>query len=154
MNRIVLISMLALFTLSLTAQKTDHSEQIDRQVWIPFMQSYQDLDSKAFMKVHSDDIIRISRQGSRITVGQDYAVQMGINEERSKKSNTKRSIEFAFAERIHGDTHAFESGYYKVVNQRGDESPRTFYGYFEVVLKKRRWSVEDHGGCRYGPGRG
>lgn len=34
-------------------------KQINDQVWYPFVQSYQDLDTEAFMRLHSAKLVRM-----------------------------------------------------------------------------------------------
>ena len=108
------------------------------------MQSYTAFDAEAFMAVHTDDVIRATHgKWAKITVGQSYAESMRANAKRSKEQNRKRSISFIFNERTYGDDHGWETGYYKVVSQRGDEPSQDSYGEFTIVLKKvnGRWKI-------------
>ena len=60
--------------------------QINQDVWYPFMESYASFNDKEFMSIHTDDIIRISRDGQRIQVGEEYAKSMAENAKRNKES--------------------------------------------------------------------
>lgn len=115
---------------------------INQQVWYPFVEAYNNLDDKAFMKIHEPDVIRVVRDRQEMMVGPEYARAMELNANWNKENEVTRKIEFSFIERIAKDDTAFEVGYYKVTNVRNGET-RTFYGIFTVVMKKRNgtWKI-------------
>lgn len=117
-------------------------EQINRQVWYPFVAAYNSLDDEAFMKLHEADVIRVVRDRKEMMVGADYAKAMKMNADWNKENAVTRQIEFSFLERVAKDDTAFEVGYYKVTNVRGGEK-RSFYGIFTVVMKKKNgiWKI-------------
>ncbi len=124
------------FTLSAFAQTDDVQKAINKDVWKPFMISYAAFDTDAFMAVHTEDVIRINRDGKNIRIGEEYRKGQAQGNERNKKVGAQRSIEFSFLERFAREDIAFESGYYKVKSKRPEQEERTFYGHFHVVLKK------------------
>ena len=109
--------------------------QINQDVWYPFIESYGSFNDKEFMAVHTDDVIRISRDGQRIQTGEDYAISMEKNAALNKEHNRKRTIEFSFLERFSTGDIAFEVGYYKVVSIEPQKEPVNYYGLFQVVIK-------------------
>lgn len=117
-------------------------EQINQQVWYPFMASYNDLDDKAFMKIHDENVIRVVRDRQEMMLGSEYAQAMELNANWHKENGVTRQIEFSFTERIAKEDTAYEVGYYKVTNSRDGEK-RTFYGVFNVILKKKNgvWKI-------------
>ena len=135
-NMILSLSCLLILLTSSYAQDDAVQKAINEDVWKPFMESYAALDTDAFMAVHTDDVIRISRDGKNIRQGAEYAESMKKNNDRSKKGNSKRTISFSFLERFATGDLAFEVGYYKVGILQEGEPTRYFYGKFQVVLKK------------------
>ncbi|MDF1864226.1 MAG: DUF4440 domain-containing protein [Saprospiraceae bacterium] len=109
--------------------------QINQDVWYPFMESYASFNDKEFMSIHTDDIIRISRDGQRIQVGEEYAKSMAENAKWNKERKRTRTIEFSFLERFSSGGMAFEVGYYKVISMEPEKEPKNYYGIFQVVLK-------------------
>ena len=139
----LLIPILVLFCQFSFAQNQDSVRQaINQEVWYPFIKTYNGLDAAGFMALHTDDVIRINRDGKSIKIGPEYADSQQQSAARSKKRGSKRSISFSFTERFAREDIAFEAGYYKVEWAQGDKSG-TSYGEFQVILKKEngRWKL-------------
>lgn len=117
-------------------------QQINQQVWYPFVASYTGLDDVAFMELHDENVIRVVRDRQEMMVGPAYARAMELNANWNKENGVTRQIEFSFTERIAKEDTAYEVGFYKVTNNRDGES-RTFYGTFTVVMKKKNgvWKI-------------
>ncbi len=130
-------------SVSLAAQSDSLQTAINQQVWIPFINSYQKLDVQGFMDVHTDDVVRISRSGNSIRLGDEYDQSQRASAMRNAERKAKRSIELRFLERIAREEVAFEVGYYKVLYQLPDKPTSTFYGKFHVLLKQidGRWKI-------------
>ena len=135
-NKTLLITASIFCYLGLAAQNQSIQQQIDEDVWKPFIESYANFDTDGFMAIHTEDVIRISRDGEHIRIGSEYREIQDRNNTRSKEIGATRSISFSFLERIAREEVAFEVGYYKVVSKRPLDESRTFYGHFHVVLKK------------------
>ena len=139
--------MKSLFTLSLiltlgACKSQSIEEQINRDVWYPFMDAYMAQDAEAFMDVHTDDVIRVNRDGKSIKIGEEYAKSMRESAERNKTRQARRSIDFSFLERIHTEDYAYEIGYYRVRSASGGQE-HVSYGKFHVVLRKvdTKWKI-------------
>lgn len=133
-NGIVLILVLFILRASLVAQSTDlldFSEQIDEQVWRPFVEAYESNNGPMFVSLHTDDIIRITKWGIR--EGIDFHEH---TLERYAEAKAKRKLNFKFEQRIHSSQTAYEVGYFEIITpmENGDEN--LYYGRFSVVLKK------------------
>lgn len=128
----------------LFCQDANLQKEINEQVWRPFIKTYNAYDTEGFMAIHTKDVIRISRDGKNIWIGEEYHESMRQNQEQSLKSNLKRDISFTFLERIARPEVAFEVGFYKVSIQREGEEARSFYGKFHVILKKvdGQWKLD------------
>lgn len=135
---------LIVFTNLSFAQNQDSIQQvINQQVWYPFIETYGNLDAAGFMDIHTDDIIRINRDGKSIRIGEAYAQSQQRSAFRSKRNGAKRSIAFSFTERFASEDHAFEQGYYKVNWENPKHGKGISYGEFQVILKKveGQWKI-------------
>ncbi len=119
-------------------QKYDFSKEIDQQLWKSFVKSYNSRDGKSHIKIHTNDVLRITRNGIR----KGKAYQDQILESYGRKGQPKREIEFKHEHRIHAPNLAYEVGYFKVTVFRKDKADE-YYGRFSVVLEKEegRWKI-------------
>ncbi len=126
MNKFLLV---AFFLFSINVFGQTERELINQQVWVPFTQSWEARDAKAFNRLHTTDIVRIGSKS--LLIGEEY-----------KKRNMKqmadgggknRTIEFAFDYRqVNGDI-AYEMGFYRVKSPNDAES---YISRFHVELRK------------------
>src|SRR4051812_9272099 len=87
------------FALNVFSQ-TDQQE-INEQVWKPFIKSFNDRDTKAFMAVHSDEVIRSPRDDKAVWNKATYYEQQKKGDDREKASGkSKRILELHFTERL------------------------------------------------------
>jgi len=136
--RILLLLILASTLTLAQTKKTDFSKEIDEQLWKSFVNSYNSRDGKNHLKIHTNDVLRITKNG----IKQGKAYQDQILESYGRKGQSKREIEFKFEHRIHASNIAYEVGYFKVTVFRKDKKDE-YYGRFSVVLKKEngRWKI-------------
>lgn len=118
-------------------EKYDFSKEIDKQLWTSFVKSFNSRDGKKHLEIHTDDVLRITKNGIRI--GKAYRDR--IIESYGRKDQPKREIEFKFEHRIHTPDVAYEVGYFKIISFQ--EVEKEYYGRFSVVLKKvdGRWKI-------------
>lgn len=139
MSRTIFLLVLIGVSFMAKAQQTAKEEilyQIDSQIWMPFQESFTSGDATAFNALHTDDVLRIT--GNEIRIGEEYKNQ--IRDAYNNPDRSKRTIEFAFEQRTHRDSIAYEVGMYKITLP---DSGREFYGRFHVVLKKTNgtWKI-------------
>ena len=110
---------------------------------MPFSEAYANFDAEAFMELHTSDVVRVSRDGNKLYIGQEYRERMFSSFERTKNSGTSRSIEFRFLQRLVHESAAYEVGYYKIITERPGDQARTYYGKFHVTLRKEEgiWKI-------------
>lgn len=140
MRAIFLIGILAVSSIILQAQTAE--QDVNRDVWFPFVEAYNNMDGQAFMSVHTTDIVRVNRNGKNIRAGKDYARDMIDYFEREKQSTVRHEIELRFLERFYGDETGFEVGIYRVRRTTGGQE-QLFYGKFHVLLRKENgfWKI-------------
>lgn len=125
------------------AQSDNIETEINNQVWLPFIRTYNNFDAIGFMNLHSRDLVRVPIDSKKIYTFEEYSINNQQSNELSLRNKRKQAIEFSFEERIHNETSAFETGYYKVTASDATGKTRTFYGKFTVVLRKtdNRWKI-------------
>jgi ketosteroid isomerase-like protein len=128
--KIALVSLFcALNTFGQTAQ-----QQINEQVWKPFIQAFNSRNTQAFMQVHSRDVVRSPRDSKAIWNWDEYFRQQEKGDKRESASS--RQIELRFTERIATNDLAVEVGIYKGSYIESGGNDRSYYGRFHVVLRK------------------
>jgi len=125
------------------AQTTTTQTTINDQVWRPFIQAYNALDADAFLAVHHADAIRIIRDSDQILPATAYGENIRQNMAAAQQRGMKRHIELRFTERFASADLAFEAGYYKAVSTFSADEQYTFFGRFNVVLRRDngRWKI-------------
>jgi ketosteroid isomerase-like protein len=127
----------------MTAFAQDAAQEINAQVWKPFINAFNVRDTKAFMDVHSKDVVRSSRDSKTVLNWSEYFSQMEKGDKREKESKNKRELELRFTERIASKDLAIDVGIYKTTYTTENKPPRSFYGRFHVVLRKESgtWKI-------------
>lgn len=125
------------------SQADSLQQQINQQVWKPFIQAFNNLDAKGFMAVHSKEMSRVIQDGNLIYGYDRYSKEMESVNESTKKANQKRTLELRFAQRIAANERAFEVGYYKFSSIQPDGASRNGYGKFHVLLRRENgiWKI-------------
>lgn len=122
-------------------------EAIRDDIWIPFMESYEELNPDKLKSVHSKDIVRIRIEQNQIETGEKYLKRFGSFLQRTKQDSGKTAIAFAILSTAidESTTIAYQTGYYRYSLKRKDEAELSVrgYGYFTVGLKKESgtWKI-------------
>ncbi len=124
------------------AQEKSYHE-INEQVWVPFIDAFNERDQKALSKVHSKEFIRVIRDSQSI-FGFERAFTESADSTRANLAKWEINLELRFTERIASAKEAFEVGYYKTSYENrisGEQSAS--YGKFHVLLRKEKdkWKV-------------
>jgi hypothetical protein len=137
------VLLLLLSVLFIEAHSQDYRQEINDQVWVPFIRTFNDYDAAGFLALHSKDLVRSSRDSKTILTWEEYLQQQRRGDDRAKASNFKRTLELRFTERIANTTQAIEVGIYKTTNINPKGESRSFYGRFHVVLRKENgtWKI-------------
>ncbi|MBL7703659.1 MAG: hypothetical protein JNM14_15520 [Ferruginibacter sp.] len=131
--------------LSFASAQTDSLKwvnEINEQVWKPFVTHFISGNTEGFSSVHSKRVTRVEIDRGILKDYEKYFPPVAPASSPVKK-NTSRLFELRFDKRISNGTKAWETGYYKgTVMQEGKE-PRSYYGRFFVVLEKEEgvWKI-------------
>ena len=118
-------------------------QEINDQVWKPFIKTFNERDTKGFLSLHSKDAVRSPRDGKTIWNFTEYYHQLEKGDIQGKQSGAARQLELRFTERIANKDLAIEVGVYKTTSTSADGIVRSFYGRFHVILRKENdvWKI-------------
>lgn len=117
------------------------SDAINAQVWKPFIKAFHELNTDAFMALHSKDVSRVL--DADIQNYGTYAQNTQRANTSMKKEGNTQSLELRFVKRIVKGDRAYETGYYKGTFTPAGGAPRHYYGKFTVLLRKENgaWKI-------------
>ncbi len=118
------------------AQNSNPQQEINEQVWKPFIRAFNSDDNEAFKSVHSKDVVRVIQDDNYLMDYNQY-FQKIPDSTKAKWADWKKNIELRFLQRIASKDKAFEVGYYKTTSTNtvtGEK--RTGFGKFHVLLRK------------------
>lgn len=114
-------------------------------VWLPFMESYRELDIEKFKSLQALDITRVSIDRNSIKSKDEYFKEMEAFFNQIKGSKRAMDIRFAILSTATGNNRVYQTGYYSISIKGPDsESYQPMgYGYFTVVLIKENghWKI-------------
>ena len=115
-------------------------EKIKKDVWIPFMEAYAQLDTEKLKSIHDSDIFRVTIDQNTVKTGQSYLNDFGGYLDQIKKNGGGLGIAFAVVTTAidsSGDL-AYQTGYYEFSSKSNeDQNPIVRgYGHFSVALRK------------------
>jgi ketosteroid isomerase-like protein len=132
-----------LFWCTLESFAQDIQREINAQVWKPFIQSFNNRDTKTFMDLHSKDVVRSPRDAKAVWSWSEYFQQQERGDNRERELKSTRQLELRFTERIADNDQAIEVGIYKTTYIEPGGLSKSYYGRFHVVLRKENniWKI-------------
>jgi len=127
-------------------------EQINEQVWKPFIRHFSEGNTDEFMALHSKDVVRFGLEGTTSSFDwQTYYEGHKRVDDRNLMEKRKRTIDLRFEYRSAVDSFAYEIGYYRTSYEQEGRPRQDYFGKFNVILKKEagHWKIlldSDHGG--------
>lgn len=128
-----------LMSLAIACNAQTEQQEINEQVWKPFIKFFNENNTAGFMSVHSKDVVRSPRDAKTVWNWEEYNKQQSLGDKEDIKVKRKRTLELRFTERIVNKDIAVEVGVYKT--SYGEN--QNYYGRFHVVLKKESgiWKI-------------
>jgi len=127
----------------LFAQADSLQQQINEQVWKPFIKAFSTDNNELFSSVHSKEVMRVTQDDNRI-IGYEEYFHPVPDSIKAKWGKWKKQIELRFIQRIAANGKAFEAGYYKTTSTNEDDGKkRVSYGKFHVLLRRENgiWKI-------------
>ncbi len=109
-------------------------EEINTDIYLPFMESYAEKDARKFAALQCDKLVRVPADGKKIYDKASYTKNVAQWWDNSKDELT---IDFRFSERIISDNFASERGIYDLTFNQGSDGERHSYGKFHVILERQ-----------------
>jgi hypothetical protein len=118
---------------------------VKKDVWVPFMESYRELNTKKLVSVHSPNITRISVDSNKIESGEDYLKSLDKLFQQIKQMNIDIDITFSIISSATSKDKVYQTGYYVFSTKAKDGKSFQPRGYssFNVVLTKENgtWKI-------------
>jgi hypothetical protein len=116
-------------------------KEINRDIWIPFTESWAKNDVAQYNAIHAEDFIRVTGGSSQnMHDRESYATHNRQRFASRKQKNERMLIDFTFFERIADETMASERGIYHVTRISATGEEFQSYGRFHCFHKK----INDH----------
>ncbi|MFD2568806.1 hypothetical protein [Pseudotenacibaculum haliotis] len=120
-------------------------EAVKKDVWVPFMESYRDLDFSKLKSIHSSKVTRVSVDMNKINFGEPYLNEMGGFFKQIKQLNYQMQITFSIVSSATTKDTVYQTGYYTIGLRKNDQTPFQTRGYssFSVLLTKEngKWKI-------------
>jgi ketosteroid isomerase-like protein len=117
--------------------------ELNRDVWHAFVRAYGARDGKAFLAVHSPDLMRAGGPEKQAYGYAEYAAQTEQWFAELIERGDDIAIEFRFDERIASGDLASERGVYRITASLTTGEQRVFYGRFHTFSRRAggRWRI-------------
>lgn len=132
---IFLISfLLFLFSTSLHAQSIEqlHNE-IDQQVWKPFIEAFEGLDGEALNKLYAESVLRVTPAG--VDTEETFKVSNLRNFKQRKAAGATIKLDFWLDTRQTTPSLSYEIGFFRITSTLNGNT-NINYGQFHIVLEK------------------
>jgi ketosteroid isomerase-like protein len=127
-----------LLSIGLNAQTTaDYLKEINRDIWLPFIEAYGTFNAGQYKSLQTEDFIRVAANNKNLPNPNDYFNSTEKWFADMKQKELKLTIAFRFTERIANDKVASERGVFelKAFDANGKELWKD-YGKFHVFMRK------------------
>jgi ketosteroid isomerase-like protein len=127
-------ALLLLFSLPIRAASIE--QEIDAQLWRPFLRASAAFDDAAFLALHSSDFVRVSLDRKEIVGLEAYAGTVREGFARARARGLRRHAEMRFLSRTTSATLAHETGYFYGRALLPDGGTRETFTRFEAIVRK------------------
>ena len=118
---------------------------VKQDVWIPFMESYRDLDFEKLKSIHTADITHVGIHLNQIESGESYLNKLGAFFKQIKDLGYQMNITFSIISSATSEHQVYQTGYYNIGFKKNDQSPyqSTGYSFFSVLISKEEgtWKI-------------
>lgn len=118
-------------------------QEINRDIWVPFMEAYATYDADKYIALHTTDFIRAQGDEQSLRDLAGYKLRSRAGFQRGKEQGGQTRIDFRFFERFSDGKMASERGIYQYTYTPKEGDAWTGYGRFHVFLRKEngRWKI-------------
>jgi hypothetical protein len=125
------------------ATSTKALKEINRDIWVPFMQGVAASEDALYLGTRSKDYVRVQANGRLILDHANYVDDTVTMMGRYRDQGAKVVLDVRFDERITDGRHASERGITRVIFTPKSGDARTSYTRFHVISRKEgaAWRV-------------
>jgi len=122
-------------------------ESIKETIWIPFMESYRELDVTKLVSLYANELTRVSLDLNKIENKSEFSESMRSFFERMRTMNLQMDIRFSIVSTATSNDKVYQTGYYSFGLRKNKDEPYRISGYsrFDVLLVKDKsngsWSI-------------
>ena len=111
---------------------------VEKEIWIPFMESYRDLDFQKLKSLHIEDITRVSPKMNQIQSGEPYFKTLKAFFEQIKSLNYQMNIRFSIVTSATSKDKVYQTGYFTIDLKTDKQSAYQSTGYssFSILAVK------------------
>ncbi len=133
-NFLAVIFILVSYVQTYTQSKSDSIRyEIDKQVWQPFHDAFENLNATALNNTYGKDVIRVTPAGLDT---RELFIQNNVNRfNKNKAEGVKIELDFWFESRDTDTTTSYEVGFFRITSTDAGGNAQTHYGQFHIVLK-------------------
>jgi hypothetical protein len=135
-NKLFLFILLIATTIN-AQTNADFLKEINKDIWLPFIEAYGTANVEGYKSLHSTDFIRATGNEKKLPDYASYFENTGLWFEDTKKQGNRLEIAFRFTERFANGLVASERGIYQLKNfDKNGKETWTGYGKFHVFMRK------------------
>lgn len=128
--------LLVLFAVAPVPARAQVTDGIDA-LWARVAQSVATGDPELYLSTYHPDAIFVSeRRGITRTIAEDVEANRSAWND-TREGRARRSVEFRFTQRLHGENSAHETGIFRYASTEADGSTRVVLIHFEAALVKK-----------------
>jgi ketosteroid isomerase-like protein len=141
--RMIVFLVLANLALGQSQSPAQWLEEINRDIWKPFLSGVAKNDEALYLNVHSKEYVRVQAEGRLILSSDTYVDDTKTMMARYKSRGTDLTMDVRFEERIVNGEFASERGVSKVVFATKGAAPTVYYGRFHTISRKEngKWKI-------------
>ena len=120
-------------------------EEVKKDVWVPFLESYRDLDINQMLSIQDPNMTRVSIDKNAVRTAESYFENLKKFFNNMKVAGYKMNIEYSIISTAVSEDKVYQRGYYSVnIKAKDAEDYRsTGYSQFTVLLTKQngKWKI-------------
>jgi len=118
-------------------------DEVERTVWTPYKKAFNELNTEAFMNLHSKKTAIVNRDRRIIQNFEEYKDEVRMANHWSQKNVGLQSLEIRFTQQLASATQVYQEGIYQIRTILNDGRKQFIYGRFSVYLVKENteWKI-------------
>ncbi len=107
---------------------------VKNDIWIPFMESYRDLDFAKLKSIHTSNITKVSPKMNQIQSGEEYLATLKAFFDQIKGLKYDMKIRFSIISSATSSNKVFQKGYYNIRLRPNKDADYRSAGYSTFII--------------------